>query len=71
MIDVNAAEAMLHWIRWQNMVDLPKKYNLSQIKAAQKAYINAKRLAKVRTNPANINQMQVEERKSWRLTAKA
>lgn len=71
MIDIKAAECMMNWIRWQNMIDLPKKYSLSAVKAAEKRYTNSKRISKVRLNPVNIGEMQDAERDSWKLTARA
>lgn len=70
-IPVDAAPAMDAWIRWRNMIDLPRKYSQSERKMAQRDYTVEKRKAKVRLNPANIGNMQDAERESWTLTAKA
>lgn len=71
MIDIRVAEAMIWWIRWQQMVDLPKKYSAGMVKMAEKGYYNAKRKANVRLNPANIELLQMAERASWKLVPKA
>jgi len=71
MIPIDCAEAMVYWLRWQNMADLPKKYPASLCKNARREYYNEKRKSKVRINPANITDLQNAERASWKLVAKA
>lgn len=71
LVPIEAAETMVYWIRWQNMVDMPKKFGMAQIKEARKEYYNEKRKSKVRLNKPDLLQIQNAERESWTLTPKA
>ncbi len=70
-IDVRAAEAVKSYLRWQNAIDLNKKFSLGQVQVFKREYYNQKRLARMRLNPVIVNELADAERRSWRLTAKA
>jgi hypothetical protein len=70
-VDVRMAEAVKSYLRWQNAIDMPKKYSPSQIQGYKSNYYNQKRLSKMRMNPLVLNELQDAERRSWKLTAKA
>lgn len=71
MIDVFAVEAIKQYIRWSQMVDLPKKYSMAEREYQRKQWIIQRRDAKVRINKARINEMQSVFREKIKLTAKA
>jgi hypothetical protein len=70
-IDVRMAQAVRAYLRWQDVVDRPKKASPSAINKLALDYGNQKRLARMRLNPVVINEMQNIERRSWKLVAKA
>lgn len=70
-VDIRMAEAVKSYLRWQDVIDRPKKASQSTINALERKYYNQKRLAKMRINPVIINEMQNAERRSWKLVAKA
>ena len=70
-IDVRYAEAVKAYIRWQDVIDRPKKASPGAIQQLKLAYFNSKRVAKMRINPVIINEMQNAERRSWKLVAKS
>ncbi len=70
-VDVRMAEAVKCWLRWQDVVDRPKKASQGVIDSLERKYYNQKRLAKMRINPVIINEMQNAERRSWKLVPKA
>jgi hypothetical protein len=71
MIDVRAEEAMMSYIRWKNAQDLRKKFSTGDVDYYRKEFYNQKRLAKIRLNGVDINQMQKVFRSSITLAAKA
>ena len=71
MVDIFAVEAIKRYIMWQSMLDLPKKYSISERQYQKQEFLIARRDAKVRINKARINEMQVIYRSSVKLTAKA
>lgn len=70
-IDVRAVQAMVAYVRWQNAIDQPKKFNQSQIQGFARSYYNQKRLAKVRLNPFILNEMRSAESASIKLVPKS
>lgn len=70
-VDIRMAEAVKSYIRWQDVIDRPRKASQSTIIGLKNSYYNQKRLAKMRINPVVINEMQNAERRSWKLVAKA
>lgn len=70
-VDIRCAEAMKCYLRWQDVIDRPKKASASTVRQLKLDFYNQKRLAKMRLNPTIINEMQNAERQSWKLVAKA
>lgn len=70
-VDVRMAEAMKCYLRWQDVIDRPKKASPSTVQMLKHNFYNERRLAKMRLNPTIINEMQNAERRSWKLVAKA
>ena len=70
-IDVRAAACMLAYIRWQDSVDKPKKFNQSQINGFMKEFYRTKRISKMRMNPFILNEMRDAEHSSRKLVAKS
>lgn len=70
-IDVRASECMLAYLRWRNAIDMPKKYNQSQIEGFKKEFYRNKRLTKMRLNPFVLNEMQHAIRIGNKLVAKS
>lgn len=70
-VDVRAVQAVVAYIRWQNAIDQPKKFNQSQIRGFKTEYFNEKRKAKMRLNPFRLNEMIMAEINSIKLTSKA
>lgn len=70
-VDVRCAEAMKCYLRWQDVVDRPKKASPNSIAGLRNQFFNEKRKAKMRINPVILNEMQNAERRSWKLVAKA
>lgn len=70
-IDVQAAECMKTYLRWQNAIDMPKKYSQSQIEGYKREFYRTKRITKVRVNPFVLNEMQDAIRVGQKLTAKS
>lgn len=70
-IDVRMSAAVKAYVRWQDVIDRPKKISTNAVKSLELAYYNQKRLAKSRLNPVVVNEMQNIERRSWKLVAKA
>lgn len=71
MVDIFAVEAIKQYIRWQQMIDLPKKYTIGERQYQKSEYLIARRDAKVRINKLRINEAQVVYRSHVKLTAKA
>jgi hypothetical protein len=69
-IDVQAAEAMLCYLRWNDSKD-SKKYGSGEVQMNMKAYYNQKRLAKMRINKFVLNEMNDISRRYIKLTAKS
>lgn len=70
-VDSRIAEAMKCYLRWQDVIDRPKKASQSTVRDLRLQYYNQKRLAKMRMNPVILNEIQNAERQSWKLVAKA
>lgn len=70
-VDVRAAECMKVYLRWQNAIDMPKKYNQSQIAGFKREFYNNKRLTRMRLNPFILNELEDAERTSRKLVAKS
>lgn len=70
-VDVRAAECMMAYLRWRNAIDMPKKYNQSQIDGFKKEFYRNKRLTKMRLNPFVLNEMQAITHASNKLVAKS
>lgn len=70
-VDIRCAEAMKCYLRWQDVVDKPKKAGPGAINKLKLDFYNARRLARMRINPVILNEMQNAERRSWKLVAKA
>lgn len=68
-IDVRAAASMLAYIRWQDAVDKPKKFNANQVMMYMRNFYRTKRLAKMRLNPFILNEMQHAMRVGTKLVA--
>lgn len=70
-VDVRMAEAVKSWLRWQDVIDRPRKASPGAIQQLKTNYFNEKRKARMRINPIILNEMQNIERRSWRMVAKA
>lgn len=70
-VDLRCAEAMKCYLRWQDVVDRPKKASSGTVQMLKNNFYNEKRKARMRLNPTIINEMQNAERRSWKLVAKA
>lgn len=70
-VDVRASECMLSYLRWRNAMDMPKKYNQSQIEGFKREFYRTKRLAKMMLNPFVLNEFQSAIRLSQKLIAKS
>lgn len=70
-VDIRCAEAMKCYLRWQDVVDRPKKASPQAVRQLELRYYNQKRLARMRINPIILNEMQNAERRSWKLVPKA
>lgn len=71
MIDARAEEAFICYLRWQNAIDLRKKFSSSDVRGYKIEYYREKRLAKQRINPVIISQMVAAKRASVKLVARA
>lgn len=70
-VDIRAAEAVKSYLRWQDVIDRPKKASPATVRMLKDAYFNEKRKSRMRLNPVVLNEMQNIERRSWKLVAKA
>lgn len=70
-VDVRMAEAVKSYLRWQDVIDRPKKASPQAVQQLKLAYYNQKRLARCRINPVILNEMQNIERRSWKMVPKA
>lgn len=70
-VDVRAAEAVKCYVRWQDAIDIRKKYSQGTILSLKREFYNQKRLAKMRINKLVPNEIANAERRSWKLAAKA
>lgn len=71
MVDVRASEAMVAWIRWKNAQDSRKKFSNGDVAYYKTEYYRERRLAKMRINSVDIDQMQKVFRSKVKLAAKA
>jgi hypothetical protein len=70
-VDIRMANAVKAYLRWQDVIDRPKKASAAMIQMLRSQFFNEKRKARMRLNPTIINEMQNAERQSWKLVAKA
>lgn len=70
-VDIRAAETVKCYLRWQNAIDMPKKYPQGVVREFRSQYYNEKRKSRMRINPVVLNEMSNAERRSWKLVAKA
>ncbi len=70
-VDVRAAAAVMAYIRWQDVIDKPKKANAATVNRLKLNYYNEKRLGKMRMNKLILNELQDAERRSWKMVAHA
>lgn len=70
-IDAKAEEAFICYLRWQNAIDLNKKFSQNHVDGLRREYYRQKGLAKRRLNPVIISEMQAAYRRSVKLVAKA
>lgn len=71
MVDVRASEALISYIRWNNAKDLRKKFTTADVEYYRRQYYNERRLAKMRLNRVDVDQMQKVFRSHVKLVAKA
>lgn len=69
-IDVRAEEAMMCYLRWQNSVDLNKKFSAAQVQNNRREYYREKGLAQRRINPTVIAEMSQIRRSLTKLVAR-
>lgn len=70
-IDARAEEAFMCYLRWQNAIDLVKKFNPGQVGEYRREYYNQMRLAKMRINKAYASEFTAKKRSLSGLTARA
>lgn len=70
-VDVRAAECMKTYLRWQNAIDQPKKYNQSQIDGYKREFYRTKRITMMMLNPFILNEMESITHSSPKLAAKS
>jgi len=70
-VDIRASQAMVAYIRWQNAIDLYKKFSQSQVTGFKREYYREKRLAATKLNPFILNEANHASRVSVHLAPKA
>ena len=70
-IDVRAEEAFICYLRWQQAIDLIKKFSASQIREYKNEYYRERKLAKMRINKALVSEFTKTKRSLTGLTARA
>lgn len=69
-VPVTAAEAMIAYLRWNNAKDQRKKFGFNEVMGLKREFYREKRLAKMRINKANLQEITRAETESRKLVAK-
>lgn len=70
-LDVRVVAAMMAYLRWQNAIDLVKKFSQSTVRDLKREYYRNKRIAKMRNNKFNLSEMQKASRVGAKLVPKS